>query len=161
MAKRRAAEPLVVTAAIIERQGRCLITQRRRDVAEGGLWEFPGGKCDAGETLEACLRRELMEELGVQVTVKGLERVIRHAYDYGQVELHFFRCELTAGEPRPLGCQAVRWVFPHGLSGFSFPAANQPLIDELSGASPATPLKAEPEHGHHGRRPWPVSKRQR
>jgi mutator protein MutT len=124
--------PVAVAAAIIERQGRYLIAQRLSDAALGGLWEFPGGKCRAGETLERCLEREILEELGVRVTIGRLERRVSHSYDHAHVDLHFYRCELAEGEPAPLGCQAVRWVLPSELSGFTFPAANQPLIDALS-----------------------------
>ncbi|HTP42288.1 MAG TPA: (deoxy)nucleoside triphosphate pyrophosphohydrolase [Nitrospiria bacterium] len=131
MAGRTAADPLVVAAAIIEREGRYLIAQRRRDSMHGGQWEFPGGKREAGETVEECLRREVREELGVEVAVRGLERVIRHVYDYGWVELHFFRCALTKGEPQTLGCQAIRWVLPAELAEFTFPPANRPLIETL------------------------------
>jgi 8-oxo-dGTP diphosphatase len=122
-----------VAAAIIERQGRYLITQRRDGVRYGGLWEFPGGKCHAGETLEACLARELREEVGVQVAIRGVEQVIRHDEADGPVELHFYRCELTDGDPRPLDVQAVRWVLPRELADFPFPPANRPLVKMLSG----------------------------
>jgi mutator protein MutT len=132
MAKRTAADPLVVAAAIIERNGRYLIAQRRRESMHGGEWEFPGGKREAGETLEECLRREVREELGVDVAVKELEQVIRHVSDYGWVELHFFRCALTKGEPDTLGCQALRWVLPAELTGYAFPPANRLLIEALS-----------------------------
>jgi len=123
---------IAVAAAIIERQGRYLIAQRLSDAALGGLWEFPGGKCRVGETLEQCLEREILEELGVRVTVGKLERRVSHAYDHANVELHFYHCKLAEGEPAPLGCQALRWVLPSELSGFLFPAANQPLIESLS-----------------------------
>ncbi len=123
---------IAVAAAIIERQGRYLITQRLCTSRHGGCWEFPGGKCEAGETMEACLVRELREELDVQVAVMKLERVVRHAEDDGWVELHFYRCELTAGEPRLLGCQALRWVLPRELANFPFPPANRSLVEMLS-----------------------------
>ena len=131
MAGRTAADPLVVAAAIIEREGRYLIAQRHRESMHGGQWEFPGGKREAGETVEECLRREVREELGVEVAVRRLEQVIRHVYDYGWVELHFFRCALTKGEPQTLGCQAIRWVLPAELAEFTFPPANRPLIETL------------------------------
>jgi len=127
---------VAVAAAIIERQGRYLIAQRRPDAALGGLWEFPGGKCRAGESLERCLEREILEELGVRIAIRGLERRVSHAYEHAHVELHFYRCELSEGEPAPLGCQALRWVLPSELAGFSFPAANQPLIDTLASIAP-------------------------
>ena len=131
MAKRTAADPLVVAAAIIERDGRYLIAQRRRDAMHGGQWEFPGGKREANETVEACLRREVREELGVEVTITGVEQVIRHLYDYGWVELHFYRCVLAGGEPQPLDCDALRWVRPVELADYAFPPANRPLIEAL------------------------------
>ena len=127
---------IVVAAAIVEREGRYLIAQRYDEAILGGLWEFPGGKCRPGETLEDCLHRELMEELGVQVNVVARERIITHAYDHGPVELHFYRCVMKAGEPRPLGCQAVRWVAPHELVNYSFPPADRPLIDALASIKP-------------------------
>jgi len=124
--------PIAVAAAIIVRRGRYLIAQRRADAALGGLWEFPGGKCRVGETMEQCLEREILEELGVRVTVRSLERRLRHAYDHGLIDLHFYRCDLAEGEPAPLGCQALRWVAPDELPAYAFPPANRPLIDELS-----------------------------
>ena len=126
------AEPIVVAAAIIERQGQYLIARRRDDADLGGLWEFPGGKLHDGETLEACLHRELKEELGVEVEIIGPERVMSHTYDYGRVELHFFRCSLARGEPRTFDCQELRWVSPAELLNYSFPEANRPLIKMLS-----------------------------
>ncbi len=128
--------PILVAAAIIEREGRYLITQRYHEAILGGLWEFPGGKCRPGETLEGCLQRELMEELGVEVDVRARERIITHTYDHGPVELHFYRCALTAGEPRMLGCQALRWVPPQDLANYAFPAADRPLIDTLASIKP-------------------------
>jgi len=124
--------PIDVAAAIIEREGRYLITRRLADAALGGLWEFPGGKRRKDESLERCLEREISEELGVRISVRALERRVSHAYDHALVDLHFYRCDLVEGEPAPLGCQALRWVLPSELSGFPFPEANLPLIDALA-----------------------------
>ena len=123
--------PILVAAAIIERERKLLITQRYEGATLGGFWEFPGGKCRNGEPLDRCLHRELMEELGVQVTIRQQERIVTHRYDYGEVELHFYRCTLTQGEPAPLSGQALRWVAPNELADYPFPPANRPLIDEL------------------------------
>lgn len=127
------AEPIQVAAALIVREGRYLITQRRADVHLGGLWEFPGGKREPGESLEDCLRRELREELGIEISQPVPFRVIRHAYPEKFVELHFFRCAISSGLPRPLGCEDLRWVVPEELDQFPLPPADQPLVAALRG----------------------------
>ena len=100
---------IVVTAAVIERDGTFLVTRRLAGHAPRGLWEFPGGKCEPGESHPACLRREIREELGVDAAVDGEIFAVTHAYADRVVELHFFACEL-AGEPQPLIGQEMRWV---------------------------------------------------
>ena len=92
---------IVVTAAVIERDGKLLITRRQQGVHLEGLWEFPGGKCDDGESLRACLERELREELDVGATIGPEIFTTTHAYPERSVELHFFECEIS-GTPRPL-----------------------------------------------------------
>jgi 8-oxo-dGTP diphosphatase len=91
------------------------------------MWEFPGGKCEAGESHVACLRREILEELGCGAEVG--ERLLTVAHDYGdrRVELHFFRCGMT-GEPAPLLGQDIRWVNRAELRGLEFPPADADLI---------------------------------
>ncbi len=121
---------IVVTAAVIERDGLVLVTRRPRGVHLEGYWEFPGGKCDPGESLAACLARELREELDVDACVGEELFATDHAYDDRQVELHFFACELR-GEPRPLLDQEMRWV-PHAeLGALQFPPADAQLIAAL------------------------------
>ncbi|MEK6603360.1 MAG: 8-oxo-dGTP diphosphatase MutT [Nitrospirota bacterium] len=127
------AAPIQVAAALIIREGRYLITQRRADVHLGGLWEFPGGKRESGESLEDCLRRELREELGIEISHPVLFRVIRHDYPEKSVELHFFKCAIASGLPRPLGCEDLRWVAPEELDQFPLPPADQPLVEALCG----------------------------
>ncbi len=100
---------LVVTAAVIERDGCFLVTRRQQGVHLAGCWEFPGGKCDAGETLAACMARELREELAVTARVGDEILTTTHAYPERCVELHFLRCELE-DEPRPQLGQEMRWV---------------------------------------------------
>jgi 8-oxo-dGTP diphosphatase len=126
------APAIVVTAAVVERGGRYLVTRRQKGVHLEGLWEFPGGKCDAGESLAACLVRELREELDVGATVGGEIHATTHAYPERSVELHFLRCEID-GEPRPLLGQEVRWVARGELALLEFPAADAELIRVLSG----------------------------
>lgn len=126
-------DTIEVTAALIRRDGALLIAQRPPGAHLAGLWEFPGGKREAGETLEACLARECAEELGVTVRVGALVRVVEHSYPDRHLILHFFECTLIDGEPAPLGCQAVRWVAPEELSAYQFPPADARLIEELAG----------------------------
>lgn len=123
-----------VAAGLIVREGHYLIARRKAGTHLGGLWEFPGGKREPGESLEDCLRRELREELGVDVAQPVHVRVIRHDYREKTVELHFFRCTISRGEASALDCEEVRWVTPSELSNYEFPPADRPLIEELQGS---------------------------
>jgi 8-oxo-dGTP diphosphatase len=125
---------IVVTAAVVERGGRLLVTRRQKGVHLEGFWEFPGGKCDAGETLQACLARELREELAVDATIGAEIYTVSHAYPERTVELHFFQCELR-GEPVPQIGQEMRWVPRAELAAFAFPPADAELIAMLMGHS--------------------------
>jgi 8-oxo-dGTP diphosphatase len=124
-------ETLIVTAAVIERDGAFLVTRRQKGVHLEGFWEFPGGKCDAGERLTACLARELREELDVDAHVGAEVYTVTHAYPERSVELHFFRCELI-GEPRPQINQEMRWVRREALASLEFPPADTELIATLT-----------------------------
>ena len=121
---------IVVTAAVIERDGCFLVTRRQKGVHLEGYWEFPGGKCDAGESLAACLARELREELDVDARVGVEVFTTSHSYPDRTVELHFFQCALQ-GEPRPLIGQEMRWVPRAELGSFEFPPADAKLIEIL------------------------------
>jgi 8-oxo-dGTP diphosphatase len=125
---------IVVTAAIVERDGRFLVTRRQKGVHLAGLWEFPGGKCDPGETLEACMIRELDEELGVCATVQGECLVTSHEYPDRIVELHFLRCEVEGPPAARLG-QEIRWVDRAELLTLDFPPADEALIQLLVGTN--------------------------
>ena len=120
-----------VAAGLISREGCYLITRRKAGVHLGGLWEFPGGKREPGESLEDCLRREVREELGVEITRPALFRVLHHDYPEMSVELHFFRCSIREGQVRPLGCADLRWVAPEEMAQYEFPPADQPLVRSL------------------------------
>ena len=122
---------IVVTAAVIDRDGRFLVTRRQLGVHLEGCWEFPGGKCEAGESLAACLARELREELDVEAHVGEQVLVTTHPYADRSVELHFFRCELR-GEPRPLLGQEMRWATRDELATLEFPPADDELIQRLT-----------------------------
>ena len=123
---------VVVTAAVVQRADRYLVTRRLRGTHLEGLWEFPGGKCEAGETHVACLEREIREELGCAAQVGEELLTVAHAYSERSVELHFFRCEM-AGEPAPLLGQEIRWVSREELRGLDFPPADADLIRLLAG----------------------------
>jgi len=125
------ANVIVVLAAVIERDGRFLVTRRLKDTHLSGYWEFPGGKCEAGESLDACLARELREELEVEAHVGEEMLVTTHAYAERSVELHFFRCDLQ-GEPRPVLGQEMRWVPREELATLEFPPADAELIQQLT-----------------------------
>src|SRR2546428_7683836 len=120
-----------VVAAIIRRNGRILITQRRDNVHLARLWEFPGGKVEAGECHEVALQREISEELGMKVRVETEFLSIEHDYPGKSVRLHFFNCTIIEGEAQPLGVADLRWVEPSDLDKFQFPAADQRLIAKL------------------------------
>ncbi len=124
-----------VSAGLIFRSGKLLITQRHADSHLGGLWEFPGGKREPGETSEQCLARELREELGVEVAVGELIEELTHDYAEKSVRLKFFMCRLVAGEPQPLDCAAVKWVTRDDLAAHEFPAADARLLEKLRGAA--------------------------
>jgi 8-oxo-dGTP diphosphatase len=125
---------LIVTAAVIEREGAYLVTRRQRGVHLEGYWEFPGGKCEPSESLADCLRRELQEELGVDAAIGGEVFTVTHDYPGRSVELHFFACTLL-GEPRPLLGQEMRWVPRGDLCDLQFPPADHELIRLLTGAA--------------------------
>jgi mutator protein MutT len=120
-----------VSAALIFRAGKLLITQRHAKSHLGGLWEFPGGKCEAGETSEQCLVREIREELGVEISVGEMFGEISHDYPEKSVRLKFFIGRLLSGEPEPLDCAALKWVTKTELAGFKFPAADAQLLVKL------------------------------
>ena len=124
------ASPIVVTAAIVERDGTFLVTRRPRGVHLEGYWEFPGGKCEGAESHAECLRREIQEELGADVRVEEELLAVSHTYDDRIVELHFFRCGLLA-EPQPRLGQEMRWVARADLDDLAFPPADAELIEML------------------------------
>lgn len=123
---------IVVLAAIVEDdRGRLLVTRRLQGTHLAGLWEFPGGKCEPGETHEACLARELAEELGVQSVVGDEWLVTEHGYPDRIVRLHFRRSRIV-GEPQPLLGQEIRWIERGQLHTLAFPPADREMIALLS-----------------------------
>ena len=122
---------IAVVAAVIEDTGRFLVTRRQTGAHLAGMWEFPGGKIDPGETHAAALRRELVEELGVEAEVGLRVHRTEHSYPDRNVELHFYRCALK-GAPRSALGQEMRWVPREELRSLGFPPADTELIDMLT-----------------------------
>lgn len=123
--------PIVVVAAIIERDGSFLLTLRPDGTHLAGHWEFPGGKVDAHESHAEALRREVFEELDAVVEVGELAHTVTHAYPEKTVQLFFYRCALR-GEPKPMMGQQMRWVRKPELAQLPFPEADRELIRELT-----------------------------
>lgn len=133
----------VVVAAIIERGGRVLVSQRGPGAGHPGRWEFPGGKREPGEDDDVALKRELLEELGVEVDVGPL----LWTATAGPLVLRFFRCDWRPGQrPRPLGSVQFRWVRREELAALSFPPADAELVSALAAGRLAEP-GGEASHG--------------
>jgi 8-oxo-dGTP diphosphatase len=119
-----------IAIAVVEHEGRFLIGQRPQGVPLAGLWEFPGGKVEPGESPTEAAVRECLEETGLVVRVVGEYPSHLHEYAHGQVELRFYRCELAAtGQPKP----PYGWVLRSDLKKYEFPAGNRGLLQELLG----------------------------
>ena len=134
-----AAPPHHVAAGLVwdrspSQQARVLITKRRDDDAHGGLWEFPGGGQEAGESLRECLARELDEELGIEVEVQGTFITIEHSYLKFDIILHTFHCQIVRGEPQAIACEEWRWVTIDQLSSYTFSAADRHVVAKLQEA---------------------------
>lgn len=120
-----------VAAAVVERDGCFLLTRRPEGTHLEGHWEFPGGKCEAGETLESCLRREMREELGVEIAIRGERLAVRRHEGGRALAVHFFDVSLV-GEPEPRLGQAVRWVPRAELPRLPCPDPDRELISALA-----------------------------
>jgi A/G-specific adenine glycosylase len=120
-----------IAAAIIRKQNKILITQRPVDGMLGGLWEFPGGKLERSESLEACAQREIMEELGIEIEVGNLFLSVDHSFTHFKITLHAFDCRHVAGRIKKIGVADYRWVLPQEFSQFAFPKADRVIIAKL------------------------------
>jgi 8-oxo-dGTP diphosphatase len=126
------ADRIVVAAAVIRRGEEFFVTRRHAGVHLEGYWEFPGGKCEPGETLRECLQREIREELDAPIAVGDEILAVSHEYPDRIVELRFFECELL-GEPRAMLRQEMRWVPKRELASLAFPPADAELLALLAG----------------------------
>jgi 8-oxo-dGTP diphosphatase len=122
---------LVVAALIANDRAEVLLTQRRPDQALPLFWEFPGGKIEPGEAPEAALRREIAEELGVEIEVGRIWDVMFHAYPEYDVYMLVYRCRIVAGTPRPVEVADLAWVAPAGLERYQVLPADAPLVARL------------------------------
>ncbi len=120
-----------IGAAVIWHEGRILIQQRPSEGLLGGLWEFPGGKQEPGETLVETVRREITEELAIEIEVGEKLVAVRHAYTHFRITLHAFDCRYVSGEPVLNSADDWRWVAPEDLTDFAFPRANNRVIEEI------------------------------
>lgn len=118
-------------AVIYNQQGQILIDRRPAKGLLGGLWEFPGGKIEQDETVEECIKREIKEEIDLEIEVNDLLMTVDHAYTHFRVTLHVYNCRYLAGEARPLECDEIRWVTIDEIEKFPFPKANIEIIKAL------------------------------
>lgn len=130
----------IAVGLLFDGAGRVFIQQRSEDAMLGGLWEFPGGKCEPGEAPRVACARELREELGVEVEVGEALGRINHAYSHFKITLHAFRCRILSGEPTGREGQPTRWAAPHELTGYAFPRANRRLLEALEAQRTAPTL---------------------
>ena len=122
---------VISVGVVLNAAGEVLIDQRLEEGLLGGLWEFPGGTQQSGESIEDCITRELQEELAIAVTVGEELIVVDHAYSHKKLRFVVHLCQWVSGEPQPLASQQVRWVKPRELKEFPFPAANARIIEAL------------------------------
>ena len=122
---------VIVAAALIMEQGKLLITQRKKEAPHGFLWEFPGGKMQEGEEPRGALRRELMEELDVEVNVGELFDAVFYSYPEYPILLLVYRCQIEKGSLKPIGCHDLRWVTLKEFRTLPMPPADDPVRGHL------------------------------
>ena len=127
-----AGTPLLVTAAVIFADEKVLITRRPDNKRHPGMWEFPGGKVDPGESPEEALNREIREELAAEIEVAGIFEVVYYRYDWGPVLILAYTCRLVTSTLHNIGVAEHRWVHPRDLAAFPILPADQPILDRLA-----------------------------
>lgn len=118
-------------AVIWNDQGQILIDKRLDEGLLGGLWEFPGGKIEPGETVKDCIRREIKEEIGINIAVNHHLITLEHTYSSFRITLQVYNCQHLNGKPQTLECQEIRWVTLDEIDQFPFPKANEKIIAAL------------------------------
>lgn len=121
----------IAVGMIVDQQNRLLIALRPQNAMLGGLWEFPGGKKENGETIRQTAARELREELGVEVDVLGHFKTLKHAYSHFKITLHAYWCRIVSGTPEPRSGEKIEWVTLDEIEAYPFPKANKSLIEDL------------------------------
>jgi A/G-specific adenine glycosylase len=129
--KRKAVPHYHIAVGLIWKNGKLLITRRKEKGRLGGLWEFPGGKIEKGESIEHCIQREIMEEVNISVVVKDFFMQLNHTYTHFRITLYVYHCQWVEGVPRCTSCTDWRWVKVDQLDQFPFPKANKKIIAAL------------------------------
>ena len=119
------------TAAVIQHEGKFLITKRPATSPLGHCWEFPGGKIEKGETIEECVVREVKEEVGIEAKVKRRLQSLWYDYTHGRIHLHFVLCDYVSGTPQTLGCTDIKWIEAHEFPDYDFPPADVGVIKTI------------------------------
>jgi mutator protein MutT len=143
IASRDEMKTVIVAAALTIEYGKYLVTQRKKDSSHGLLWEFPGGKMKEGEDPREALRRELKEELDVEVEVGRLFDAVFYCYPEFPILLLVYRCRVEKGSPKPIECHDLRWVTLKELEALAMPPADDPIRKHLSSADRDVPRPAE------------------
>lgn len=120
-------------AVIRNSEGMILIDRRRPGGYLGGFWEFPGGKIEGDETIEDCIKREIREEIDIEISVDSHLITIEHTYPHFSVCLQVYNCTYLMGDPQPIECDEIRWVSPHELANYKFPEANFQIVAAIMG----------------------------
>jgi 8-oxo-dGTP diphosphatase len=131
IASRDEMDTVIVTASLIIEQGKVLVTQRKKNSSHGLLWEFPGGKVKEGEDPREALRRELKEELDVEVEVGMIFDAVFYSYPEYPILLLVYRCRIEKGSLKPIGCHDLRWVTLEELEKLAMPPADEPIRKHL------------------------------
>jgi len=134
--KRKVRPHFRIAVGVIWKNNQILVSKRKSGGLLGGLWEFPGGKIQNGETPQECVRREVAEELGVQVSVGDFIQTIEHAYTHFSISMDSYHCRYQQGEPRTIGCSQVRWITRDELKTLAFPKATHKIFDRIPEGSP-------------------------
>ncbi len=129
--QRKATPHYTIAVGVIWKNGRILIQQRKAEGLLGGLWEFAGGKVEDGESLAFACKREIKEELGINVRVRDEFITVEHGYTHFSVTIHAFNCDFVRGTPKPTSATRVRWVWPSQLQKFAWPRANKKIIQMI------------------------------